>query len=125
MVALAAARTAMTVVVFGVFAVVVVALVAMFTVSDEADVATIATAALGVIGTVVGAFFGLRIGTEQTTTALAQTGVAMDGLRTEAAKAQAFAGHLAPGTFGGALADAQTLAGMAEPVGVPESNDSG
>jgi hypothetical protein len=39
----------------------------------------------------------------------------METLRTESAKVQAFAGHLAPSSLGPAIDDAQRLAGMAGP----------
>jgi hypothetical protein len=49
--------------------------------------ATIASSAGGVIATMVGAYFGVKVGSDQTRSAL-------DGQRAEAAKAQAFAAHV-------------------------------
>jgi hypothetical protein len=56
---------------------------------DPGDAATIASAAGGVIATIVGAFFGLKIGSDQTKTA-------SENQKVEAAKAQVFAAHLPP-----------------------------
>jgi hypothetical protein len=56
---------------------------------DSGDAATIASAAGGVIATIVGAFFGLKIGSDQTKTA-------SENQKVEAAKAQVFAAHLPP-----------------------------
>lgn len=56
---------------------------------DSGDAATIASSAAGVIATIVGAFFGLKIGSDQTKTA-------SENQKVEAAKAQVFAAHLQP-----------------------------
>jgi hypothetical protein len=56
---------------------------------DSEDAATIASAAGGVIATIVGAFFGLKIGSDQTKTV-------SENQKVEAAKAQVFAAHLPP-----------------------------
>ncbi len=56
---------------------------------DPGDAATIASAAAGVIATIVGAYFGLKIGSDQTKTA-------SENQKVEAAKAQVFAAHLPP-----------------------------
>jgi hypothetical protein len=49
--------------------------------------ATIASSAGGVIATMVGAYFGIKVGSDQTKAAI-------DGQKAEAAKAQAFAAHV-------------------------------
>jgi hypothetical protein len=49
--------------------------------------AQIASSSGGVIATMVGAYFGVKVGSDQTK-------AAMDGQRAEAAKAQAFAAHV-------------------------------
>jgi hypothetical protein len=63
-----------------------------------------------VIGTLVGAYFGVKIGTDQTKTAMEQTDRAHSALREEAAKAQAFAAHVPPSEANRALRDAKDLA---------------
>jgi hypothetical protein len=65
---------------------------------------SIATAAIGVIGSIVGAYFGVKIGSDGTQQAV-------DGQRQEAAKAQAFALHVHPQEAEPALAEAQRLLG--------------
>jgi guanyl-specific ribonuclease Sa len=72
-------------VVVGVLAVLTIALVAIF--EDSNSAATIASAAAGVIATIVGAYFGLKVGTDQTKTA-------NEAQKAEAAKAQVYAAHL-------------------------------
>lgn len=69
----------------GVLAVLVIAVVAM--IKDTSNSATIATATAGVIATVVGAYFGVKVGSDQTKTA-------NEGQKAEAAKAQVYAAHL-------------------------------
>jgi hypothetical protein len=71
----------------GVFAVGVIAVIALIKNSDTA--ATIASSAGGVIATVVGAYFGVKVGTDQSKTAI-------EGQKEEAAKAQVYAAHLPP-----------------------------
>jgi hypothetical protein len=72
----------------GLTALTIIALVGMgFVKTDNPSVVSIATSSFGVIGTVVGAYFGVKIGTDNTQKAI-------DGLKDEAAKAQAFATHL-------------------------------
>jgi len=82
-----------------------IATIAMFLVKGtSSEIVAIATSAFGVIGTVVGAYFGLKIGTDGTQTAVA-------GLKDEAAKAQAFAAHVPKEAAAAAIADAQSLSG--------------
>lgn len=78
----------------GVIAVGTIAVVAIHRNTDTAS--TIAGAAAGVIATIVGAYFGVKIGTDQTKNAMDQTTKAMDKQTVEATKAQVFAAHLPP-----------------------------
>jgi hypothetical protein len=97
----------------GLLVLVAIAIVAMLLVDDDSsNVVAVATSAFGVIGTVVGAYFGLKIGTDGTQTAVA-------GLRDEAAKAQAFAAHVPKEAAAEAIGDAKMLAagGSALPGG--------
>jgi hypothetical protein len=74
-------------VVAGVVAVLTIAIVAML--KDTSTAATIASATAGVIATIVGAYFGVKVGTDQSKTA-------NEGQKAEAAKAQVYAAHLPP-----------------------------
>jgi hypothetical protein len=82
-------------------AVAVIAIVFVRTTSS--DVVAVASSAFGVLGSIVGAYFGVKIGTDGTQTAIA-------GLKDEAAKAQAFAAHVPVENAGEAIAAAQGLA---------------
>lgn len=89
----------------------------IFVRGDAGEVATVASAAFSVVGTMVGAYFGVKIGTDQTLAAMSQTGQAMqqtqgaiDLMRQEAAKAQAFAAHLSADSAREALEAAVELA---------------
>jgi hypothetical protein len=62
-----------------------IAVIALLKGGDTA--AQIASSAGGVIATMVGAYFGVKVGSDQTKAAL-------DGQKAEAAKAQAFAAHV-------------------------------
>jgi hypothetical protein len=100
----------LTAVVLGLFVVLFVAVLAMSLVHDDPEnVATIATAAFTLVGTLVGAFFGIKIGTDQAKTAQAQTELAVHHMREEAAKAQAFAGRLDGNSMKEALEDFEEL----------------
>jgi hypothetical protein len=66
------------------------------------DAATIATAAFGVIGSIVGAYFGVKIGTDGTQKAV-------QAHQDEATKAQVFAAHLQPDQADLALEQARAL----------------
>jgi hypothetical protein len=70
----------------GVVVVGAIAVVALLE-SGEETAAQIASSAGGVIATIVGAYFGVKIGSDQTKTAI-------EGQQKEAAKAQAFAAHV-------------------------------
>lgn len=69
----------------GVLIVGVIAVIAL--IKDTSTASTIASATSGVIATIVGAYFGVKVGTDQGKTA-------MDNQKAEAAKAQVFAAHL-------------------------------
>jgi hypothetical protein len=101
----------------GLLAVVLIAAIAIVH-DSEASVASIATAAFGVIGSVVGAYFGVKVGAEGTQRAL-------DAHKAEAARAQAYAAHLPESRARQALLDADKMA-RGEPLEVgaepPESS---
>jgi hypothetical protein len=88
-------------VVAGVLAVLTIAIVAML--KDTSTAATIASATAGVIATIVGAYFGVKVGTDQSKTA-------NEGQKAEAAKAQVYAAHLPPEQAPGVLALAEEAA---------------
>jgi membrane protein DedA with SNARE-associated domain len=71
-------------------------------IADPADAATIATAAFAVIGSIVGAYFGVKIGTDGTQKAV-------QAHQDEATKAQVFAAHLAPEKADVALEQARAM----------------
>jgi hypothetical protein len=87
----------------GLAALTIIALVGMgFVKTDNPSVASIATGSFGVIGTVVGAYFGVKVGTDGTQKAI-------DGLKDESAKAQAFATHMESGQADRAVATYERL----------------
>jgi hypothetical protein len=69
----------------GVIAVGVIAIVALA--KDTSTASTIASSAGGVIATIVGAYFGVKVGSDQSKSA-------NDSQKAEAAKAQVYAAHL-------------------------------
>jgi hypothetical protein len=69
----------------GVLVVGVIAIIAL--IKDTSTASTIASSASGVVATIVGAYFGVKVGTDQGKTA-------MENQKAEAAKAQVFAAHL-------------------------------
>jgi hypothetical protein len=71
-------------------------------IADPGSAATIATAAFGVIGSIVGAYFGVKIGTDGTQKAV-------QAHQDEATRAQVFAAHLQPDQADLALAQARAL----------------
>jgi hypothetical protein len=79
-----------------------IAITAMIIVEGN-DVVAVATSAFGIIGSVVGAYFGVKIGADGTQVAVA-------GLKDEASKAQAFAAHIPREDAGAAIMQAQRLA---------------
>jgi hypothetical protein len=85
----------------GLVALVVVVIVALIVKPDTTG-GSIATAAIGVIGSTVGAYFGVKIGSDGTQKAI-------DAQQQEATKAQVFALHTAPEAAADAMANAQAL----------------
>jgi hypothetical protein len=82
-------------VIAGLAVVAIVAIIAMTLInSDNPSVVSIATGAFTVTGTVVGAYFGVKAGNDNTEKALNSTQNAIEGLRDEASKATAFAAHM-------------------------------
>src|SRR3954469_17664148 len=70
--------------------VVAVAVIAGLAISKNSEIAaTIASSAGGFVATIVGAYFALKIGSDQTKSA-------HESLKEESAKAQVFAAHLRP-----------------------------
>ena len=111
----------LVVVCVGLLALIVIALSAIVAVSkDSSQVVAVATAAFGVIGAIVGAYFGLKIGSDGTQ-------AAVSGMRDEAAKAQAFAAHVPIEDAEAAVASAAGLApGCPDPVQVaPSGSEEG
>lgn|SRR5690242_12561558 len=101
----------MIVVCAGLAVVAAVAVIAMLLVKKTtSDVVAIATASFSVVGTVVGAYFGVKIGSDNTQAAVA-------GMKDEAAKAQAFAAHVNPADAEKAIAHAKSLVGDLPIVG--------
>jgi hypothetical protein len=102
-------------VVAGVLAVVVIALVALSKGTQTAG--TIAASSAGVIATIVGAYFGVKVGTDQTKDAV-------EGERRQAAKATVMAAHLDPEKANDVLATAEAAArGESEPM--PQAGQEG
>jgi len=95
-------------VVAGLAVLVVIAVVAMREVhANSQSIVSIATSAFGVVGTVIGAYFGVKVGSDGTQKAIA-------GMQGEAAKAQAFAAHLDPTKADAAIKTAERLRGGPE-----------
>lgn len=81
-----------------------VAVIAVAAISKNSEIAsTIASATGGFIATIVGAYFGVKVGSDQTKNAL-------EGHKEEAAKAQVYAAHLHPGDAKTVIAEAQHAA---------------
>jgi hypothetical protein len=70
--------------------------------------AQIASSASGVVATMVGAYFGVKVGSDQTKSAI-------DGQKAEAAKAQAYAAHVPAAEAEEAIARAEKAAKNAVP----------
>ena len=85
----------------GLAALVVVVVVAFITKPDT-TAGSVATSAIGVIGSIVGAYFGVKIGSDG-------AAKAVEGQREEATKAQVFALHTAPESADKAMQDVQEL----------------
>lgn len=104
---------------------IIATLAVVFVRTDAAQVAVVASSAFTVIGTLVGAYFGMKIGTDQTKAAMEQTDRATKAMREEAAKAQAFASQVETGAAADwALRAAHALAFGEElpPPPTPESS---
>jgi uncharacterized protein YacL len=86
----------------GVCVVGVIAVIALIKDSDTS--ATIASSAAGVIATIVGAYFGVKVGSDQSRTAI-------EAQKEEAAKAQVYAAHLPPEKAGEVLRQADETVG--------------
>jgi membrane protein DedA with SNARE-associated domain len=71
-------------------------------IADPGNAAPIATAAVGVIGSIVGAYLGIKIGTDGTQKAL-------QAQHDEATRAQVFAAHLSPDKAELALEQARAI----------------
>lgn len=88
----------LTAVFLGLAVVLIIAMLAVvFVRTDATQVAIVASSSFTVIGTLVGAYFGMKIGTDQTKAAMEQTDRATKAMREEAAKAQAFASQVETG----------------------------
>jgi uncharacterized membrane protein len=85
----------------GVVAIFAVAVVAIIV--DSAVAATVAGSAAGAIGSIVGAFFGVKIGTDQSK-------AAAEGEREEAARTKVMAAHLPEEKAGAVLSAAEHAA---------------
>lgn len=108
----------------GLAALALIALVGMgFVKTDNPSVVSIATSSFGVIGTIVGAYFGVKVGTDGTTKALEGTQAAIEAIKTESAKATAFASHMDPASASQAIADYHALVAKPAPPGDAQSRD--
>jgi len=75
-------------------------------IQDTTTAATIASSAGGVIASIVGAYFGVKVGSDQTKSA-------HDNQKEDAAKAQVYAAHLSPQGVDAVLDQAQQAAEQA------------
>jgi hypothetical protein len=85
----------------GLFALIVVVVVALIIKPDSTG-ASVATSAVGVIGSIVGAYLGVKIGSDGTQKAV-------DAAQQESTKAQVFALHADPADAERAIEHAKTL----------------
>jgi hypothetical protein len=72
--------------------------------------ATVAGSASGVVGSIVGAYFGVKVGADQTREAIGAAREASAQKDAHAAKAQVYALHVAPGDAAAIEAEAQQAA---------------
>ena len=85
----------LTAVAVGLVALTLIAILGMsFVSTDNPSVVAIASGSFTVIGTIVGAYFGVKSGNDNTQKALDGTQKAIEGLRDEASKTAAFAAHI-------------------------------
>src|ERR1022692_2496301 len=105
-----AAATACVAVVAGLAALTIIALVAIGVMNaNNSAVVSIASGGFGVIGTIVGAYFGVKVGNDSTQKAIDTTSKGIDGMKDESAKAQTFAAHIDPSKVSEAISDYQAL----------------
>jgi hypothetical protein len=88
----------------GLFTLIVIVIVAL-AVNPDTTGGSIATSAIGVIGSIVGAYFGVKVGSDGTQSA-------MNSQKQEAAKAQVFALHTPPESAGAALQQIEQMLGL-------------
>jgi hypothetical protein len=91
-------RGALTIVLAGIGAIVLLALAALLILglkleSSEASV-SVATSAFGVVGSIVGAYFGVKLGSEQATAATGQNADLAKRVQAAETKADAYALHV-------------------------------
>ncbi len=109
----------------GLAAIALIALVGMgFVKTDNPSVVSIATSSFGVIGTIVGAYFGVKVGTDGTTKALEGTQAAIEAVKNESAKATAFASHMDPASASKAIADYHALLANPAASEAPSRDDA-
>lgn len=97
----------------GLFVLLVLGILAMLlTRSDSSKVAAIAASSFGVIGTLIGAYFGVKVGTDGTATAV-------KGLQDQASKAAVYASYVDPGKASEAAAQVALGARQPAPAGGP------
>jgi hypothetical protein len=95
--------------------VLIVGIIAVAALSKNTDTAaTIASSAGGVIATIVGAYFGVKVGTDQAKTTIEsqqeEASKSQKGQQAEAAKAQVYAMHIPPDNAAGIIAMAEKAA---------------
>jgi hypothetical protein len=91
----------------GLFTLIVIVIVAL-AVKPDTTGGSIATSAIGVIGSIVGAYFGVKIGSDGTQ-------AAVTAQKQEATKAQVFALHTPPESAGAALQQIEQMIGLQAP----------
>lgn len=84
------------------------AIAAVAIIANNGSASSIATGAFGVVGSIVGAYFGVKVGSDGTQ-------AAVQGQREEAAKAQVFAAHLSDGKAEVAIQQALDAAEQVKP----------
>jgi len=104
----------------GLVTIVVILVVAELAGVSSTQFTTLATAAIGVVGSGVGAYFGVKVGSDG-------TAKAVQGQREEAAHAQVFAAHLPSNLAQAALHNAfpqaiDAASSMSTPDADPDSN---
>ncbi len=100
----------------GLLTLLIIVVVALSLESDSTGSA-IATAAIGVVGSIVGAYFGVKIGTDGTQSAVTAQKQAVTAQQQEAVKAQVFALHTPSDKADLAVAQAERLLRAQNPSG--------